>query len=522
RCLCADTFSALRLHRCQSLQWYSNGKCVLNRGSHLGRYDLIEDRSAIYQYINCDVQVLLDIASKVCKSTNTSTSSTDVLEQGLMTSTTEKPSSRRPLHRSESTEIPTVSWRFLTTPASIIPSTTTETTTTAEWTTTEEYSSTELSTTEERSTEVTSTEPTKIPEDTEANGTSTEAITETESTQPTTEKELESSTSVPSQESHRNTTDISLNIVNNGCFEEIPSYVMTNVAGGLEHDVSMDECKCFCSNSKSSRRYSFECLSATYYHEERDCILNLDDRHHSPQLLEKQNSDSAVTYLGITCGKEETNASLAKELFNANCQRVTQPPTTTSAPKKRKMGVNSDKCFLELSDFVLEGTALAIETMISHQECKCRCLNGESRYGEPCQSFQYYFDSSTCLINKQNRFSNPESFNFVPSSQKRSYFEHRCATRDDVRMKYFADFCSSDSVETQNNTADTDSKSKKSRQEMEKNGRGADSSHEIGTKETTTTPSLKSRDIENEEVHESKVSEKVEILLSKKSDVTFG
>ncbi|VDO43529.1 unnamed protein product [Haemonchus placei] len=66
-------------------------------------------------------------------------------------------------------------------------------------------------------------------------------------------------------------------------------------------------------------------------------------------------------------------------------------------------GVNSDKCFLELPNFVLEGTALAIETEISHQECKCRCLVGESRYGEACQSFQYYFDSNTCLIYKQNR-----------------------------------------------------------------------------------------------------------------------
>ncbi|KAK6061708.1 PAN domain protein [Cooperia oncophora] len=132
--------------------------------------------------------------------------------------------------------------------------------------------------------------------------------------------------------------------------------------------------------------------------------------------------------------------------------------------------------------------------MISHQECKCRCLTGESRYGEACQSFQYYFDSNTCLINKQNRFSNSENFNYVPSSQKRSYFEHRCATRDDIRAQYLADYCS-DSFE--------------SPQGGQENSRGPGSDHEIGTKETTTTPSLKSRDNEHDEVDQSRATEEM-------------
>ncbi|VDL75034.1 unnamed protein product [Nippostrongylus brasiliensis] len=186
-------------------------------------------------------------------------------------------------------------------------------------------------------------------------------------------------------------------------------------------------------------------MSATYYHQERDCILNLDDRRRNPQLLKKQSGSTAVTYLAMTCRSDGTTAALAKASFNDHCERVTPMPstTTTPAPRKRKMGANSDWCFLELSDYVLEGTALAIESNISHQECKCRCLTGESsklklmdkfgndqlRYGESCQSFQYYFDSSTCLINKQNRFSNPENFNFVPSSKRHSYFEHKCATK---------------------------------------------------------------------------------------------
>ncbi|VDO79538.1 unnamed protein product [Heligmosomoides polygyrus] len=334
RCLCAATYSTLRLHRCQSLQWYRDGKCVLNKGSHLGKYDLIEDKLSTYQFIACDVQ-----------------------------------------------GIPTASWKFLTQVTTTVrPSTTTTTSPTS-------------------TTVIT-----------------TEAVITTEST---TTEETRATDATVTEESMK---------INNDCFEEISGYMMTNVAGGLEHDVSMEECKCFCASSRASRRYSFECLSATYYHEERDCILNLDDRHRNPQLLEKQNGQYAVTYLAMTNNHENDNSTP----LNLSC------PTLATYFFKFALA-NTDVCFLELSDFVLEGTALAIETAISHQECKCRCLNGETRYGEACQSFQYYFDSTTCLINKQNRFSNPENFNFVPNLQPRSYFEHRCATRGTVatQKQYF-------------------------------------------------------------------------------------
>uniref|UniRef100_A0A915CPG8 Apple domain-containing protein n=1 Tax=Ditylenchus dipsaci TaxID=166011 RepID=A0A915CPG8_9BILA len=40
-----------------------------------------------------------------------------------------------------------------------------------------------------------------------------------------------------------------LNAKLNGCFEIIEGYTMNNTAGGLERDVSMEECQCFCANS---------------------------------------------------------------------------------------------------------------------------------------------------------------------------------------------------------------------------------------------------------------------------------
>jgi hypothetical protein len=59
---------------------------------------------------------------------------------------------------------------------------------------------------------------------------------------------------------------------------------------------------------------------------------------------------------------------------------------------------------LELPNYVLEGNSLAVETNVSVEECKCYCIDAPHRYGMDCQSVQYYYDSQTCLINKENRF----------------------------------------------------------------------------------------------------------------------
>ncbi|EYC42116.1 hypothetical protein Y032_0542g3218 [Ancylostoma ceylanicum] len=423
--------------------------------------------------------VLLGVANKVCTEDGKPVGMSRTDEQST---TTLMPTTKPFLNHGDSSEVRTTIWSFLTmpttTPSTLSSSetvTTTETPTTkttevvvdtttsaavAEETTksTESATTTEetTKTTESTSTEATTTTTTDTIPASEPNTASEETKDSREALRTTeAEEEVTSPTTTPSEEETtreigHDDEDASFEIVKRGCFEEIPGYMMVNVAGGLEHDVSIEECKCFCANSKTSRRYSFDCLSATYYHDERDCILNLDDRNRSPQLLEKQDK-LTVTYIGPTCGKDETIASLVNGSLDESCKRTTPAPSTTSAPKKRKTGANSDDCFLEFTDFVLEGTALAIETTITSQECKCRCLKGEDLYGEACQSFEYYFDSNTCLINKQNRFSSPESFNFVSSAQPRSYFEHKCATRDDVRMKYLDDYCSTDANDLQNN-----------------------------------------------------------------------
>ncbi|RCN53726.1 PAN domain protein [Ancylostoma caninum] len=324
RCLCAATYSSARLHHCRSFQWYQSGKCVLNKGSHMGKYDLIEDSRATYQFISCEIQVLLGVANKVCTEDG---KPVEVSRTSELPTTTLMPTTK------PSNEVRTTIWSFMT-----MPTTTPSTGFTSERGTTTETPTTSTEVEVETSTSVLVTEETTKPtesttvseETTKTTGsikteTTTVATTDTvvslepstapEETKETaetlrtaeTEQEVTSPATTPAQEETtreigHDDEDASFEIVKRGCFEEIPGYMMVNVAGGLEHDVSIEECKCFCANSKTSRRYSFDCLSATYYHDERDCILNLDDRNRSPQLLEKQEK-LTVTYVGPTCGK---------------------------------------------------------------------------------------------------------------------------------------------------------------------------------------------------------------------------
>lgn len=56
-----------------------------------------------------------------------------------------------------------------------------------------------------------------------------------------------------------------------------------------------------------------------------------------------------------------------------------------------------------MPNYVLEGTSFAAETNVSVDACKCYCVSADTRYGTECHSVQYYFESMTCLLNKENR-----------------------------------------------------------------------------------------------------------------------
>lgn len=61
-------------------------------------------------------------------------------------------------------------------------------------------------------------------------------------------KTTEAPTSTTSiAESHLTKPDLEVKV--SGCFEVIEGYAMRGAAGALEHDVTLEECECFCANS---------------------------------------------------------------------------------------------------------------------------------------------------------------------------------------------------------------------------------------------------------------------------------
>ncbi|CAL2051288.1 unnamed protein product [Caenorhabditis brenneri] len=425
RCLCAAThLPSNKKHKCLSFQ-FRNKSCVLNRGNHLGQYDLIEQRKTLYQYVGCDPEILVETAASKCPNFKIGTKASDEKTEKTKETTTKKP--KVELVTAKTVEGEKKEKKTPTTTKK--PATTKKTTTKAPktTTTTEEPTTT---TTEEPST----TEPVK-----KSRPTGNDVRDENSNTAEAKPKEMV--------------------IKRDGCFEVIDDHLMVSVAGGLEHDVSIEECQCMCANSKKSGRYEFQCRSATYYHTEKDCILNLEDRNMKSKLFERQFISLNVSYIGMSCEIDETVKSLGS-LATTGCRR--QSETTTGEPPKeqitKKNGLKSDECYVELNDFVLEGTAIAVETAVTPEECKCKCAEGPKLYGEECASFLYYYDSKTCLINKQNRFSNPEKFNFVPSiNQSRSYFEWTCANKDEARHKYRADVCKMEPEKVEGNLLNNES-----------------------------------------------------------------
>ncbi|GMR29941.1 hypothetical protein PMAYCL1PPCAC_00136, partial [Pristionchus mayeri] len=589
RCMCANSWRDSA--RCESLNYYSNGMCVLNTGSHKGRFDLIDNPDATYQYVACDISMLIGIADIVCDNTDNDMppkpmeqvftkvwsefARQESKELTSVESTT--PSFERKGKRVKSTTAEAV---LTTTPSTTTTTTDAPTTTitnterTTEGVTEDDLAALrkkleevekeineevkrekELKEKEEelrrigertkkleeeqrrneeeiKKKEVEEEEKKKKKEEEEKKKEEEEKKKEEEEKKKEDErkekedeekkrveeekkKELEKKIKEDRErkvreekekkekeekrekaEEKRRKEEIEKNEISEEeeeekkekkdkkkerrqkkdkedeeeeetdvttrsetstrpskkekCYEELFDYVMTSTAGGLEHDVSMDECKCLCANSMTSGRYAFQCRSATYYHNERDCVLNVESRRQRPELLERHYRKTYnVTYLGLQCSIMKAVMDLVNPRLEAGCIQpfatTAVPPTTTTTVRTTTIArpeTGTDSCFLELPHFVLEGTAQAVETEVSVEECKCKCADAERKYGEPCQSAQYFPEERICLLNKKNRFSNPESFNYVPLSPQ-SYFESKCVSKEENRAHYLESKCSS-------------------------------------------------------------------------------
>uniref|UniRef100_A0A914P8A1 Apple domain-containing protein n=1 Tax=Panagrolaimus davidi TaxID=227884 RepID=A0A914P8A1_9BILA len=501
RCACAKTWENSEIKpKCKSLQYNEiTGECSLNQDDHTGKFDLISHKDIDYHYISCELGLLLDLKDRMCGSKSTSPPSSttdtkeveknriDIKETTTPVSTSTDPpteeSATIPLtYKGDETqivkdEIPDpsltiaemdsiknkhgnvktkktetnvtekvdVMFSASTTPFSptdkttIIPITlpSVERTTIKEKiilvTAAEITTEKSPSTTKKANKKTTSKADTTV-SSTEASTTVTVPSTTSESTTTTTTRLPTTTTVTLASNKNVNKTD--------RCYETFGGYRLTTKPGGLESDVTLEECFCFCANSRTSNRYQFQCLSALYYHKEKDCMLFIDNRQLKPEAFTlAPASDGNVTYLGMICPLSKTIETHVNPSFDFGC--VKPETSTTPSIRTTTTAVHTDDCFNEHPKYVLEGTSLAIESNVTVEECKCYCIDSESRYGSDCQSIQYYYDSQTCLLNKENQITDPENFVYDPySDQMRSYFDYTCRSERMVLSVYVEQICS--------------------------------------------------------------------------------
>uniref|UniRef100_A0AC35EU63 Apple domain-containing protein n=1 Tax=Panagrolaimus sp. PS1159 TaxID=55785 RepID=A0AC35EU63_9BILA len=500
RCACAKTWENSEIKpKCKSLQYNEiTGECSLNQDNHTGKFDLISHKDIDYHYISCELGLLLDLKDRMCGSKSTTTPLTktdtkeenriDITETNTQVSTSSNPpteeSATIPLtYKGDETqivkdEIPDPSLTVaemdsLKNKHGNIKSKKSETNVTEKVDVMFSASTTPFSPTEDKTTIIPITLPSverttikekvilvtaaeitteKSPSTTKkANkkttskaDTTTVSSTETTATIPSTTSE--STTTTTTTQLPTTTTTAVTSALNKNkterCYETFDGYRLTTKPGGLESDVTLEECFCFCANSRTSNRYQFQCLSALYYHKEKDCMLFIDNRQLKPESFTlAPASDGNVTYLGMICPLSKTIETHVNPSYDFGC--VKPETSTTPSIRTTTTAVHTDDCFNEHPKYVLEGTSLAIESNVTVEECKCYCIDSESRYGSDCQSIQYYYDSQTCLLNKENQITDPENFVYDPySDQMRSYFDYTCRSERMVLSVYVEQICS--------------------------------------------------------------------------------
>ncbi|CDW52333.1 PAN 1 domain containing protein [Trichuris trichiura] len=236
------------------------------------------------------------------------------------------------------------------------------------------------------------------------------------------------------------------------CHDIVVGHSLKGVAGALQHDVSIETCRCLCFDSANNEKYRFICRSALYYPKERDCVLNLYDRWQRPDLFQEETVYQSVIYLDASC-----NGHMRTQLINrchaeervqirpvygtsvrSNDRKTfdmlvskgiapADPAQTAKIQSAEQINEHTDSCFLEVPGYALINSVEVTKTNVRVEDCKCLCLNSSAVHGFQCLSFVYIWNTNTCWLNKFNRVQRPQHFSQVNEAPQRiSYFEYLC------------------------------------------------------------------------------------------------
>ncbi|KHJ43660.1 PAN domain protein [Trichuris suis] len=275
------------------------------------------------------------------------------------------------------------------------------------------------------------------------------------------------------------------------CHDIVVGHSLKGVAGALQHDVSIETCRCLCFDSANNEKYRFICRSALYYPKERDCVLNLYDRWQRPDLFQEETVYQSVIYLDASCNGLKNCHLLHLWHFNFSGHMRTQLINRCHAEEKvqvrpvygtsvggndrkafdtlvnkgiaaadtvqtakvqsaEQINEHTDSCFLEVPGYALINSVEVTKNNVRVEDCKCLCLNSSAVHGFQCLSFVYIWNTNTCWLNKFNRVQRPQHFSQVNEAPQRiSYFEYLCNPSGSKKPKAFFPYFAEENSKSQ-------------------------------------------------------------------------
>lgn len=126
-----------------------------------------------------------------------------------------------------------------------------------------------------------------------------------------------------------------------------------------------------------------------------------------------------ASYYEFIC---QSDALFAKHYLMKLCSQLNNAPKISSSTD------SSDQCFEELTGYVLNGLAGALEHGLTLDQCRCLCATTETsgKYSFPCKSILYYPVEKDCVLNAGNRLERPDLFRKDTTSYKIIYSGITC------------------------------------------------------------------------------------------------
>lgn len=187
-------------------------------------------------------------------------------------------------------------------------------------------------------------------------------------------------------------------------YEAINQHVLIGMANAVIENVdNVEACLTHCLNAR--HEFQFTCQSAMFYDYEKECILNTGSRITNPNLFIKE-TDTSVIYLDNHCygGEEDQDPDYVDELSPVVAEIRTLPSNNVSDICPTKYEIHPGMVMIAFNEY-------SVSNITSDVDCLHQCVDPHEEAGDfVCKSVNYYPDYKECMLNSEDRISQPELY----------------------------------------------------------------------------------------------------------------